>query len=122
LEQKEQIKHLKEKFENTMPLDIVIGTQWGDEGKGRLVDLLSSQADIVARYNGGDNAGHTVTIKEKIFKLHLLPSGIIHPHTIGILGNGMVINPSSFTKRYKCLPIMGLIFLLTDCLFLMLPI
>ena len=86
-----------------MPLDIVIGTQWGDEGKGRLVDLLSSQVDIVARYNGGDNAGHTVTVKDKIFKLHLLPSGIIHPHTRGILGNGMVINPSSFNNEVQML-------------------
>ena len=76
-----------------MPLDIIIGAQWGDEGKGRMVDLLSSKADYVARYNGGDNAGHTVTVEEKTFKLHLIPSGIIHPHTIGILGNGVVINP-----------------------------
>ena len=78
---------------NNMPLDIIIGAQWGDEGKGRMVDLLSSKADYVARYNGGDNAGHTVTVEEKTFKLHLIPSGIIHPHTIGILGNGVVINP-----------------------------
>ena len=66
-----------------MPLDIIIGTQWGDEGKGRIVDLLSARADVVARYNGGDNAGHTVTVGEQTFKLHLIPSGIIHPHTTG---------------------------------------
>ena len=58
-----------------MPLKILVGTQWGDEGKGRIVDLLSAQSDIVARYNGGDNAGHTVTIKNRTFKLHLIPSG-----------------------------------------------
>jgi len=76
-----------------MSISIAVGMQWGDEGKGRVVDLLSEKADIVARFNGGDNAGHTVTVGEKIFKLHLIPSGIIHPHTIGILGNGLVINP-----------------------------
>lgn len=76
-----------------MPLDIVVGTQWGDEGKGRVVDLLSSQADLVARYSGGDNAGHTVTVDDQTFKLHLIPSGIINPNTIGIMGSGLVINP-----------------------------
>ena len=86
-----------------MPLDIVIGTQWGDEGKGRIVDLLAAQADIVARFNGGDNAGHTVTVGNHTFKLHLIPSGIIHPHTVGVLGNGMVINPSSFLSEVEML-------------------
>jgi adenylosuccinate synthase len=76
-----------------MPLDIIVGTQWGDEGKGRLTDLLASGSDIVARFAGGDNAGHTVTVGEHIFKLHLIPSGIVHPHTTCILGSGMVINP-----------------------------
>jgi len=70
-----------------MPLDIIVGAQWGDEGKGRMVDLLSAQADYVARFNGGDNAGHTVTVGDRTFKLHLIPSGIIHPHTIGAIGN-----------------------------------
>jgi len=77
-----------------MPFSIVVGAQWGDEGKGRIVDLLAVEADMVARYSGGDNAGHTVSVGDKIFKLHLLPSGIIHPHVLGILGNGMVINPA----------------------------
>ena len=86
-----------------MPLDIVIGTQWGDEGKGRIVDLLAAQADIVARFNGGDNAGHTVTVGNHTFKLHLIPSGIIHPHTVGVLGNGMVVNPSSFLSEVEML-------------------
>ena len=77
-----------------MPFSIVVGAQWGDEGKGRIVDLLAVKDDIVARYSGGDNAGHTVSVGNEIFKLHLLPSGIIHPHTLGLLGNGMVINPA----------------------------
>lgn len=78
-----------------MPLDIIVGAQWGDEGKGRIVDLLADEADYVARFSGGDNAGHTVTVGEQIFKLHLIPSGIVHPHTIGILGNGLVVNPAT---------------------------
>ena len=86
-----------------MPLDIIIGTQWGDEGKGRIVDLLSAQAGYVARFNGGDNAGHTVTVGSRQFKLHLIPSGIIHPHTVGILANGMVVNPSSLLSEMEML-------------------
>jgi adenylosuccinate synthase len=76
-----------------MSLDIVLGAQWGDEGKGRVVDLLAGKADYVARFSGGDNAGHTVTVGDQTFKLHLIPSGVIHPHTIGVIGNGLVINP-----------------------------
>jgi adenylosuccinate synthase len=86
-----------------MALDIVIGTQWGDEGKGRVVDLLAVEADYVARYSGGDNAGHTVTVGEESFKLHLIPSGVIHPHTIGIIGNGLVINPKVLLAEMKML-------------------
>ncbi len=90
-----------------MPLEIVVGAQWGDEGKGRVVDLLSEKADISARYNGGDNAGHTVTVGEKIFKLHIIPSGFIHPTTIGVLGNGMVINPSTLVEEMEMLKAAG---------------
>ncbi|MCE5208398.1 MAG: adenylosuccinate synthase [Chloroflexi bacterium] len=86
-----------------MPLDIIIGTQWGDEGKGRFVDLLSRNAQIVARFNGGDNAGHTVTVERQIFKLHLIPSGIIHSGTINLMGNGMVIHPGSLLDEMKML-------------------
>ena len=84
-----------------MPLSVIVGAQWGDEGKGRIVDLLAGKADIVARYYGGDNAGHTVTVGEEIFKLHLLPSGIVHPDTVGLLGNGMVINPETLIQEMK---------------------
>lgn len=91
-----------------MPLDIIVGAQWGDEGKGRVVDLLSAQADFVARYNGGDNAGHTVTVGEQTFKLHLIPSGIIHPHTIGIIGNGVVINPATLLSEMDSLAEAGI--------------
>jgi adenylosuccinate synthase len=92
-----------------MALDIIIGTQWGDEGKGRVVDLLAAKADFVARFNGGDNAGHTVTVGEKTFKLHLIPSGIIHPHAIGIIGNGLVINPAKLLSEMEKLRTAGVI-------------
>lgn len=91
-----------------MPLDIIVGAQWGDEGKGRIVDLLSAQSDYVARYNGGDNAGHTVTTGSQTFKLHLLPSGMIHPRTKGVLGSGMVINPATLLNEMEVLKRSGL--------------
>ncbi|MFO7537840.1 MAG: adenylosuccinate synthase [Chloroflexota bacterium] len=77
-----------------MPVDILIGAQWGDEGKGRFTDLLATQMDIVGRYSGGDNAGHTVTIGEEVFKLHLIPSGIIHKGVTCLIGGGTVVNPA----------------------------
>lgn len=91
-----------------MPLDIVVGAQWGDEGKGRIVDLLAAQADIVARYSGGDNAGHTVTVQDHIFRLHLIPSGIVHPHTRCLLGSGMVINPLRLIEEIDQLQAAGI--------------
>lgn len=90
-----------------MPLQIILGTQWGDEGKGRVVDLFSSRADLVARYNGGDNAGHTVTVGSQTFKLHLIPSGIVHAHTRGVLGSGMVVNPVTFFTELDSLHASG---------------
>ncbi|NSW52069.1 MAG: adenylosuccinate synthase [Anaerolineae bacterium] len=86
-----------------MALDILIGVQWGDEGKGRFVDLLSQQMDYVARFAGGDNAGHTIHIGERVFKLHLLPSGMIDPRPISVLGAGMVINPVVLLKEMEFL-------------------
>ncbi len=77
-----------------MPTIAVIGAQWGDEGKGKVVDLLAEKAKLVVRFSGGDNAGHTVVNPYGEFKLHLVPSGIFYPHTIGIIGNGVVINPA----------------------------
>jgi len=90
-----------------MGLNVVVGTQWGDEGKGRIVDMLSADASIVARYNGGDNAGHTVTVGTQTFKMHLIPSGIVHPHTLGILGTGMVINPLALLDEMESLQKLG---------------
>jgi len=78
---------------------VVIGAQWGDEGKGKIVDLLAEHFDIVARYQGGHNAGHSVQIEDRSFVLHLLPSGIVHPGKICVLGNGMVIDPKAFFEE-----------------------
>ena len=71
----------------------VIGSQWGDEGKGKIVDWLSSRADVVVRFQGGHNAGHTLVIDGKVYKLHLLPSGIVRPGKLSIIGNGVVVDP-----------------------------
>jgi adenylosuccinate synthase len=76
-----------------MPVTILVGAQWGDEGKGRVADWLAHTADVMARSAGGDNAGHTVIVGEQEFKLHLIPSGVIHPQVTCIMGSGMVINP-----------------------------
>src|SRR2546427_7188014 len=78
---------------------VVIGAQWGDEGKGKIVDLLAERFDIVARYQGGHNAGHSVYVGDRSFVLHLIPSGIIHPGKICVLGNGMVIDPKAFFEE-----------------------
>jgi len=78
-----------------MPVQIIVGAQWGDEGKGKVVDLLSEHADIVARYQGGANAGHTVCIGDKEYILHLIPSGIFHKHITCVIGNGVVLDPSA---------------------------
>jgi len=76
-----------------MPNIVITGAQWGDEGKGKIVDLLAARVQVVARYNGGHNAGHTVILGEEKFVLHLIPSGILHPGVLCVMGNGMVIDP-----------------------------
>ena len=80
---------------------VVVGSQWGDEGKGKIVDWLSSEADIVVRFQGGHNAGHTLVIDKKVFKLRLLPSGIVRKGKISILGNGVVIDPWSLLNEIE---------------------
>ena len=71
---------------------VILGAQWGDESKGKLTDVFAADADVVARYQGGDNAGHTIVLGEKTFILHLIPSGILRPDTVNVIGNGVVIN------------------------------
>ncbi len=87
---------------------VVVGAQWGDEGKGKIVDLLSERFEIVARYQGGHNAGHSVQVGEQSFVLHLLPSGIVHPGKTCVLGNGMVIDPKAFFEEADRLALQGL--------------
>jgi adenylosuccinate synthase len=77
-----------------MPVIVVVGSQWGDEGKGRVVDLLAQKADLVARYSAANNAGHTVVNDLGEFKLHLVPAGIFYPDKICVIGNGVVIDPA----------------------------
>ena len=76
-----------------MPNVVVVGTQWGDEGKGKIVDLLTEQAALVVRYQGGNNAGHTLVVGGEKFIFHLIPSGILHPGTVCLIGNGVVLDP-----------------------------
>lgn len=78
---------------------IINGMQWGDEGKGKIVDLLCPAFDVVVRYQGGDNAGHTVKFQDRHFALHLVPSGILHPETLCVLGSGMVVNPDTLFRE-----------------------
>lgn len=80
---------------------VVVGTQWGDEGKGKITDFLAKKADVVVRYQGGNNAGHTVVFDGKKYALHLLPSGILNPKIINVMANGMVINPKAFYEELK---------------------
>ena len=75
---------------------VVVGAQWGDEGKGKIVDWLSEQADIVVRFQGGHNAGHTLVINGETYKLALLPSGVLRPSKLAVIGNGVVFDPQAF--------------------------
>ncbi|AFY64742.1 adenylosuccinate synthase [Geitlerinema sp. PCC 7407] len=86
---------------------VVIGAQWGDEGKGKITDLLSKSADVVVRYQGGVNAGHTVVVKDQTFKLHLIPSGILYPDTDCIIGSGTVIDPKVLIEELDQLEALG---------------
>src|ERR1700748_2287402 len=72
---------------------VVVGAQWGDEGKGKIVDWLSVEADVVVRFQGGHNAGHTLVIGNQVYKLALLPSGIVRPGKLSVIGNGVVLDP-----------------------------
>lgn len=78
---------------------VVVGTQWGDEGKGKITDFLSKKADAIARFAGGDNAGHTIKIADQTYKLHLIPSGIFYADKISVIGNGLVVNPKSLVTE-----------------------
>ncbi len=82
-----------------MPGLVIVGAQWGDEGKGKVVDLLAEQADLVIRFQGGNNAGHTIVRGDEVFKFHLIPSGILYPGKICAIGNGVVVDPHVLTEE-----------------------
>ncbi|MAR70403.1 MAG: adenylosuccinate synthase, partial [Nitrospina sp.] len=91
-----------------MPVAVVLGMQWGDEGKGKIIDLLADHVDVVARYQGGHNAGHTICFDKKEFVLHLIPSGIFHDNKLCIIGNGVVVDPMALLDEMKQLEAVGI--------------
>ena len=91
-----------------MPATILVGTQWGDEGKGKATDLLADEMDYVVRYQGGNNAGHTVIAGERTLKLHLIPSGILYPHIVPVIGDGVVIDPAVLLQEMDELEAQGI--------------
>lgn len=99
-----------------MSVIIVVGTQWGDEGKGKIIDILSEKADIIARFQGGNNAGHTVVTKDGEFTFHLIPSGILHSGKKCVIGSGVVIDPQALIEEMEGLEAKGIDF--TDRLFI----
>src|SRR5450631_375598 len=86
---------------------VVVGAQWGDEGKGKIVDWLSLSADVIVRFQGGHNAGHTLVIGDKVFKLALLPSGIVRPGKLSIIGNGVVLDPYHLDREIEAIRAQG---------------
>jgi adenylosuccinate synthase len=82
-----------------MPATVIVGLQWGDEGKGKTTDFLAEQTALVVRYQGGDNAGHTLMLGDEVFKLHLVPSGILYPHIVPVIGPGVVVNPQTLIEE-----------------------
>src|SRR6202453_2880492 len=82
-----------------MPGIVVVGVQWGDEGKGKVIDMLAERADAIVRFQGGNNAGHTIVRGNETYKLHLMPSGILHPGKLCVIGNGVVIDPKVLTDE-----------------------
>ena len=87
---------------------VILGAQWGDESKGKLTDVFAEHADVVARYQGGDNAGHTIVLGQKTFILHLIPSGILRPNTVNVIGNGVVINLETLFREIDGLQEQGI--------------
>ncbi|MFN7471910.1 MAG: adenylosuccinate synthetase, partial [Roseiflexaceae bacterium] len=92
-----------------MAVVAVVGAQWGDEGKGHIIDILAARAATVVRYGGGNNAGHTVVNRHGTFKLNLVPAGIFEPNTMNIVGNGTVVNPKHFIGELDGLIARGIV-------------
>jgi len=90
-----------------MSVTVIVGAQWGDEGKGKITDYLAERSEVVVRYQGGNNAGHTVEKDGVQYKLHLIPSGILYPDKICVIGNGVVVDPSALLKEIEDLKAKG---------------
>ena len=86
-----------------MYIDVLLGLQWGDEGKGKVVDYIADQYDIVARFQGGPNAGHTIRINDNKYVLHTIPSGVFRPNILNLIGSGVVIDPITFERELTTL-------------------
>jgi adenylosuccinate synthase len=91
-----------------MPATVIVGLQWGDEGKGKTTDFLAEQVAMVVRYQGGDNAGHTVVSGDEVFKLHHVPSGVLYPHITSVIGSGVVVNPATLIGELDMLATRGI--------------
>jgi adenylosuccinate synthase len=91
-----------------MPATVIVGLQWGDEGKGKTTDFLAEQTALVVRYQGGDNAGHTLMLGDEVFKLHLVPSGVLYPHIVPVIGPGVVVNPQTLIDELDGLSARGI--------------
>src|SRR3990170_1759441 len=91
-----------------MAVTVVVGAQWGDEGKGRVVDYLARNAAMVVRYQGGNNAGHTVAVGQTELKLHLVPSGVLHPGTLCVIADGVVVDPAVLAQEMATLRAQGI--------------
>ena len=91
-----------------MPATVIVGLQWGDEGKGKTTDFLAEQVAMVVRYQGGDNAGHTVVSGDEVLKLRLTPSGVLYPHITSVIGNGVVVNPVTLIGEFDMLASRGI--------------
>ena len=96
-------------------ISVIIGTQWGDEGKGKIVDLLSKDADFTVRFHGGNNAGHTIVVNNKKYPLHLIPSGILHPKTNCVIANGVVVDLEVLVSEMKMFDVKGKLFISDRC-------
>ncbi len=91
-----------------MSVKVIVGTQWGDEGKGKITDILAENSDLVVRYQGGNNAGHTVCVGESTFKLHIIPSGILYDTCCSVIANGVVLDPKVFLEEIEKLRSQGI--------------
>ncbi|HEX2534900.1 MAG TPA: adenylosuccinate synthetase, partial [Chitinophagaceae bacterium] len=88
-------------------VDVLLGLQWGDEGKGKIVDYFASGYDVIARFQGGPNAGHTLYVDGKKIVLHQIPSGVFHGGTVNLIGNGVVLDPVTLLREYRSVEAFG---------------